>query len=412
VDALRVLAGVRDRLPGAKQKVLDTFEIARVEAGGDPRMLAEVALGVGLCELRNVGAAAAAEQAGIAVEMADAADAPTLLGQAHLLEESARFFLGLGLDPGRMEAALASIHKTDDSPLAPRVNQMYGTVLAFTDDLDAARAMLEPERKDALARGGLFGMANVLALLALVELRAGRYPRAEQYAAEAVDVAELIESDFDRGIAYGAQARLRAHQGRHDEARTDAEHGLDLAIASTNPRAFASCASALGFVALSSDDDEAAHAHLGPIADFVRAAGALDPGFMWFIPDDVEALTALGRLEEATVLLDLYEERARSLGRLSAIAASERSRALIRAMEGRVDEAVGLAQTALETLGRVDVPFDRGRTLLTLGQLRRRSGDRRGAQAALAEAAGTFAELGASMWQERAAGELARVGMR
>jgi len=57
------------------------------------------------------------------------------------------------------------------------------------------------------------------------------------------------------------------------------------------------------------------------------------------------------------------------------------------------------------------VRFDRARTLLVLGQLERRRGERRAARSTLQEAARLFDEVGAAGWATNARAELDRVGL-
>ena len=55
------------------------------------------------------------------------------------------------------------------------------------------------------------------------------------------------------------------------------------------------------------------------------------------------------------------------------------------------------------------MPFERTRTLLLVGQLRRRRREKRLAREALRESLATFEELHTPVWAERARGELERV---
>ena len=57
-------------------------------------------------------------------------------------------------------------------------------------------------------------------------------------------------------------------------------------------------------------------------------------------------------------------------------------------------------------------PFERGRTLLALGSVRRRAREKRAAREALEEASSTFDSLGARLWAARARDELARISGR
>jgi DNA-binding NarL/FixJ family response regulator len=58
------------------------------------------------------------------------------------------------------------------------------------------------------------------------------------------------------------------------------------------------------------------------------------------------------------------------------------------------------------------LPFDRGRALLSRGQVHRRAGHRRAARADLEAALATFESIGARVWMARAREELAHLGGR
>jgi DNA-binding NarL/FixJ family response regulator len=73
---------------------------------------------------------------------------------------------------------------------------------------------------------------------------------------------------------------------------------------------------------------------------------------------------------------------------------------------------LGALDRALIEHEQMRCPFERGRTLLVLGSIRRRAREKRGARDALEEALATFAELGASLWTQRARNELERISGR
>ena len=58
------------------------------------------------------------------------------------------------------------------------------------------------------------------------------------------------------------------------------------------------------------------------------------------------------------------------------------------------------------------MPLELGRTLLVLGQLQRRRGERRAARETLRRAESTFAAIGAQIWAEKARAEARRIGVR
>jgi DNA-binding CsgD family transcriptional regulator len=129
-------------------------------------------------------------------------------------------------------------------------------------------------------------------------------------------------------------------------------------------------------------------------------------------PDDVEALVELGRVDEAETLLAELAAHVERTGRRRRRAGVARCRALIAAARG--DRALGItdAEDALTLCGGGVEPLERARTLLVLGQVRRRAKQRGSAREALDAARALFEEIGAPLWAERARAELRRVGGR
>jgi DNA-binding CsgD family transcriptional regulator len=153
-------------------------------------------------------------------------------------------------------------------------------------------------------------------------------------------------------------------------------------------------------------------ADLEPCVSFARREHIVEPGVTRFVIDQVEALIELGHRDEAGQLLDWYEGNARRLERVSALANCLRCRGLLAAAEGRVDEAIALHGEALILHEQVELPLDKGRTLLALGIARRRAKRRREARATLEAALEVFEDAGAALWAERARAELARISGR
>lgn len=77
-----------------------------------------------------------------------------------------------------------------------------------------------------------------------------------------------------------------------------------------------------------------------------------------------------------------------------------------------MDSALAAYDQALAWHAKVDLPLDRGRTLLALGAAQRRMKRRREARATLEEALGVFERIGAALWAERARAELKRISGR
>ena len=79
---------------------------------------------------------------------------------------------------------------------------------------------------------------------------------------------------------------------------------------------------------------------------------------------------------------------------------------------GDLDRALAALEEALDHHDGLEMPLERGRTLLALGQLLRRRKERRKARAALQESLALFEDAGAPHWAERARAELRRVPVR
>jgi len=133
---------------------------------------------------------------------------------------------------------------------------------------------------------------------------------------------------------------------------------------------------------------------------------------MPFLPDEVEALVAIGNLEEAKALLLPFERRARRLERVWALAVTARCRALIASAEGEVAGALRHLSRSLAEHDRLGQPFELARTLLVAGQIHRRMKEKRASKQALQRAVVIFEQLGSPLWADKARAELARVGLR
>jgi len=169
---------------------------------------------------------------------------------------------------------------------------------------------------------------------------------------------------------------------------------------------------ALAHIELSRGAPDDAVAHLEPRVAFVREEGIVEPGAARFVPDLIEALIELGRRDEAVALLDWYESNARRLERASALANCARCRGGLGAQTGALEEAFAAYEEALDWHAKVELPLDRGRTLLALGAAQRRAKRRREARETLEEALAVFERIGAALWADRARVELKRISGR
>lgn len=159
---------------------------------------------------------------------------------------------------------------------------------------------------------------------------------------------------------------------------------------------------------------EPAHRRLNPFREQMldsrlRFLGSLTLP-MW--STDVEALIALGRLDEADpVVTDLRQRAARS-DNPHAVAIGHRCDGQLLAARGDIAAAIEAMDAALEAHRERPVPLELGRTLLELGALQRRARRKTAAKRTLEEAVAIFEPLEARLWIDRARDELTRIGLR
>jgi DNA-binding CsgD family transcriptional regulator len=111
-------------------------------------------------------------------------------------------------------------------------------------------------------------------------------------------------------------------------------------------------------------------------------------------------------------LLDAFEGRSRELDRAWTLATGARCRGLLLAARGDLTAAEAAFDRALSEHDRVEMPFERGRTLLCVGRVKRRAKQRKAAREALGGALEIFERVGASLWAALARRELERTHVR
>jgi DNA-binding CsgD family transcriptional regulator len=141
------------------------------------------------------------------------------------------------------------------------------------------------------------------------------------------------------------------------------------------------------------------------------AGGMYDPTLpVW--ADAIEMLVALGELDRARAYLEHYSRSADRLGSPLAKEGVLRCRGLLAAAEGDSEAALEAFDGVLDELPDPPWPFERARTRLSLGVVRRQAQQKRAAREDIEAALATFENLGARVWAEKARGELRRISGR
>ena len=410
-EALLFLARVRYHSHDAGS-ALALAEQALDEVGDDeelkPHIQLELAAAAEAVGDRARARAHAREAVGLAEAEGDdavLAEALALVGFHDFLagEPDARETMNRAVE---LEGATASLRPVR-SPTFRRAG-----VAMWTDELDVARSTFVELAKRCREGGDEGSLAVMLFMLAEVECSAGNWSEGGAYADESCEITSWSGHLPYRSLALSAKALIDAHLGRADAARATAAEALELAQRSGLVQASQFGLAALGFLELSLDNPKETNELLWPLAEAVLASGLREPGVLRFMPDEIEALIAIGEADTARSLLEPFAAQAGMLGRTWALATSDRGWGLLNASIGNLPDALSAFDRALEHHSMLDEPFELGRTLLAQGQAFRRVKKWRLARGSLGRSLEIFERLGAALWADKARTEMARIGGR
>jgi ATP/maltotriose-dependent transcriptional regulator MalT len=262
----------------------------------------------------------------------------------------------------------------------------------------AAALRFDPTPERLVALGGA----------AEAQFRSGDWPSSLVNAEQAVSLAEDSEQVWALGFLHTPPVLVLAGQGRWAEAEHHLARAAELAAVVKDEATSAYVADVRVHLDLCRGDAAAAENHGRPIL-LRRARAPWEPGVMHLPVNYTTALVHLGRLEEAAILLQRFEERARATHRLSTLCALTRVRGELAVARRDTAGARAAFDEAIELIGVADA-LEVGMVRLVHGRFRRRRGERRGAEEELTQAREAFGRLGATPWIERTDAELALLG--
>lgn len=394
----------------------ETFRRAAREAADDPALCAQAEHELAFARMVAGDLPGASALATASLRSAERAGDRRLV--AHSLARIALFdFLqGYAVPPDTLPQAEALAAAAGEEPVGrlPMLDPVLvaGLVLKWSDRLDEARPKLADRFRHALDSGNEASLPFLLYHFSQLECWAGNWDLAEKYALKACRAADEGGQQPMRPAALYSLSLVRAHQGRARDARELAQEALSLCDETGNVPITCMVISVLGFLALSLDDHQGAHSHLGRLAVASSAVGLGEPSVVKFLPDEIEALAALGDTGLAWSLTEQLEARGAALGRRWALAAAARCRAHLAALDGDPYSALAACEQALEWHEQLPMPFELGRTLLAKGMIERRAKHKAAARTTLGEALGIFERLGAPLWADKARRELSRITVR
>jgi DNA-binding NarL/FixJ family response regulator len=429
--ARRHLEGLVDKLPSGPTRARalaqlgylrnDDFDLgtallkqALVEAGDDHGLRADIEKQLGQVYSNLGDFFGMLEHANAAVASAERAGDPGLLAMALGEQGFDLFWTGQGIDRDLFMRAIELERFCDEALTFFLPSTGLAIALLFADDLEAARPLHERMVQRALDRGEEVDLGNVLIGAALLEWYAGDLAAAERYLARGAEVAsQQVNDELDTWIIY-QEGLHAAGRGELAEAQEKMQRAFDVAEGSGNVQFVAWTTIFLASLELWSGAPEPAHQRLNPFRQQMLGRGLRFMGSqtlpMW--STDVEALIALGRLDEAEPVVADLEHRAARSDNPHAVATARRCRGQLLASRGDIAAAIETMDAALEAHRQRPVPLELGRTLLEMGALQRRAKRKTAAKRTLEEAVAMLEPLEARLWLDRAHDELGRIGLR
>ena len=303
-----------------------------------------------------------------------------------------------GHGPGA--AGISSLYESStDRPAAVQ--------LAFGGRIAEARAALRRLLALAEERGETqFGAVLTLHMCEL-ELRAGDLREASR----------MLDEWAESGAMEGQQtahprcrALLASLQGCPDEVERWAVEAA--APASGDIWDELEVLRARGIAALFAHEPERAAAALSEVWGHTLREGVADLGAFPVAGDLVEALVWLCRIAEADAVTGRLRDLAERRDHPWALATASRCAAVIRLAAGYDERAAARLADAAGSYGELGLRFDRARSLLWLGRAARRARKRTAARRALETAGAEFDALSSPGWAGQARAELDLLGAR
>ena len=346
--------------------------------------------------------------AAMSLRLAERLDDDALRANALSILALNHFGAGRGDAIELAERAHRLASRLQDPALLRNATRVVGHVLTWAGDTVRARNWLSGQLAEWTDRDER-ARTDFLWYLALVEIWAGRWDAANDYAEQSLEIDAQYGVDTPFAFSFFPSTLLALHRGDLERARSLSEQALAMGGEAQSVKAYFGI---LGACDLWAGDPSTAVENFIRADETSQASGSEDPSMRHWVPDYVEALLQLGRITEASDLTHDWETAARRLGRDRVLAEALRCRGLIAAAGGDIQTAIGLLEEAVTRHQAVGDPFGRARAELALGVNRRRARQKRAAREALEAAIDGFKNLGAPRWVAAARAELARIGGR
>jgi DNA-binding CsgD family transcriptional regulator len=408
-EALNLL-GMMSQLEGTLRDAANELDRALAAAGENLDLRARILTSLSWVQIHLGQLSESARSIEDAVMAAEHLARAQPLSEALGMHVVLQLMLGNGLDSRILNRALELEAGTTAISVMFRPSVQNAMVLAWTGQVEAAHAEYVAIRQNCIERGEESELAFVCFHFVQNNVWRADFSSAALIADDTVERARQLDGVLPLAAALSVRALVAAYAGRENDARLDAHEAIGpisrfgsdiLKLWSLAP---------LGFLEVSLGNYQAAIEALNPLLDRIIALpNATEIYVAPFLPDAIEALIQLSRLDEAEQFVDLLERNGRRLDRPWMLAVGARGRGMLLAAQGDLDAAFAAVRRAMVEHERVAMPFERARSLLLLGQIQRRQRQKDIAASTLAAALAAFEALGTPLWADRTRGELQRV---
>jgi ATP/maltotriose-dependent transcriptional regulator MalT len=405
--ALNLLAGTRI-YDDSFIEAAELLKRALPDTEGNAAVLAQTHLTLSMAQAMAGEFDESLHNAEQSVAHADECGRPVLISQALAFWVSLKCMYGHGVDEASLQRALDLENPDKDVPISFRASAAKALVLAWSGRLHEARTQMLEVRRNCIERGAESDMMWIASYTTLIDIWLGRFADAALVGEDTMERAQQLDGPNMLVIAGLVRTAVAAYRGRERDARAEARQAIEDAQGCGAVYLTEWPIMSLGFLEVSLENYADALTTLQPLLDRFHATPGTEIMTSAYLPDAVEAMVALGRLDDAEPLIDALESNGRRLDRPWMLAVGARCRSMWLAASGDLDAADRAAREAITHHQRLPMPFELARTQLLLGHLERRQRRRETAKATLRTALAAFEEMGTPLWAARARAALAR----
>ncbi len=406
VDALLMIAAIE----GERSEFAAARRVARqalVEAGEDSAALARAHIGLAFWGYGNLTRDLEHAQAALDLLGANETNDPKTAATAMVMVGGDAGLAGRGIDLDMLDRAV-ELERLVMMSVMERPSTHRAIYLGHMGRFRESIAQVEACLAIAEEEGDWAVRPHILRVLAWFEFSRGRFDRALARHEEAAELAEELGLD-DAAVLLVGSLVTTAVGG---DGEPLALRALARARAVHDRRAEVDALKAVGFAALTRGNPGAAVSALTEAAQAHDSLGLIEPGWSRFHGDWIEALVSTGDIAQARSAAERFQRVAASGGHPWSQVVAARCLGLIAEADDRQDAAAEWLSRSLAADPDGDMRFERSRTLVALGRVHRRAGQRRAARVALTEAVDILERAPSPPWAAWAATELAAVSGR